>query len=123
MTSTNTNNDVNNDVNNDFDKITGFFTNKVDDAKYQLEARQRKFEISAAGSKLDRKKAKMQNWFDNKVVARVEEHTEGLQKLTGDQQTNKNQNENKFRQVGEGDLDGCDATNFDCSNPCGLFST
>mmetsp|Transcript_6031 Transcript_6031/g.14619 ORF Transcript_6031/g.14619 Transcript_6031/m.14619 type:complete len:120 (-) Transcript_6031:1862-2221(-) len=119
MTSTNNNNDINNEI----DKITGFFTDKVDDAKYQLEARQRKFEISAAGSKLDRKKAKVQNWFDNKVVARVEEHKEGIQKLTGDQQTNKNQNENKFRRVGEGDLDGCDATNFDCSNPCGLFST
>lgn len=121
MTSTNTNNDANNEI----DKITGFFTNKIDDAKYQLEARQRKFEISAAGSKLDRKKAKMQNWFDNKVVAKLEEHTEGIQKLTGDQQNknNKNQNENKIRRVGEGDLEGCDATSFDCSNPCGLFST
>ena len=110
----NGNNDIKADIAATTDKITGFFTDKIDDAKYQLEARQRKFEISGAGSKLGRKKAKIKNWFDKEVVARAEtQNDEG-----------KNRNENEFRRVGEGDIDGCSgSTDFNCSNPCGLFST
>ena len=108
--------------NNDLDKITGFFTNKLDEAKYQLEARQRKFEISAAGSKLERKKANAMNWFDKEVVARADEANKELQKLKKGETTNRNENE--LRRAGEGEIEGCGVDfNFDCSNPCGLFST
>ncbi len=110
--------------NNDLDKITGFFANKLDDAKYQLEARQRKFEISAAGSKLERKKAKVMNWFDKEIVARADETNKEIQKLACKKQGETNRNENEFRRAGEGEIEGCDANfDFDCSNPCGLFST
>ena len=133
MTATNTDNsDGGNDTKADIaattDKITGFFSDKIEDTKYQLEARQRKFAISGAGSKLDRKKAKVKNWFDKEVVARAEETKDGFQKMTGkdtQHDQGKNRNENEFRKVGEADVDdGCGGSiDFDCSNPCGVFST
>jgi hypothetical protein len=85
------------------EKITDFVTDKVDDAKYELEARQRKFDISGDKSKLDRKTAKVENWFEKKK----DEAKEGFTKITGIQLDNDDEKKE----------DG-----FDCAG-CGCFSS
>jgi hypothetical protein len=90
-----------------------------------MEANQRKFEISDAGSDFERKKANVRGWFDNEIRPKAEETKEGFQKMTtslgikSKGENDENRNENEFRKVGEGD----DDFNLDCSNGCGLFST
>ena len=95
-------------------KITGFISDKVDDAKYHMEARKRKFEISGESSGIDRTKDDVTRWF-----------YEGYKNLAanlvlekdGEKKRKKNETE-----VGDDDPDepaGCGA----CVGGCGLFST
>jgi len=110
------------------EKVTDFFSTKVDDTKQYLEAKQRKFEISNEGTQLERTKEQVQGWFDKEFVQRAEDTKEGFQKMMGEDNNNnnRNRNENEIRGVGEGDLDGgvCGTTGeSNCNNPCGMFST
>ena len=112
-------NTVKEDMTSTTEKITGFFSDKIDDAKYQLQARQRKFEISGANGKIGRKQAKLHNWFDKEIRSKAEETKGHVQTMTGI--GTRKQEHHPHEDVGEGDRInenlGC------CSNACGLFST
>lgn len=103
-------------------KMTGFLADKVDDAKYRMEAKQRKRDISGESNAFDRTKDNVKGWFDNEVRPKAEETKEGFQQMTGLGNNNnepQNRNENKGRNVGEGDT-GCGTDTLQC---CGVFST
>ena len=122
----NNNNNLKADIASATEKVTGFLSTKVDDTKQYLEAKQRKFEISNEGTQLERTKEQVQGWFDKEIVQRAEDTKEGFQKMMGeDNNNNRNRNENEIRGVGEGDLDDgvCGTGEFNCNNPCGMFST
>ena len=51
--------------------IKGFFADKIDDASYYMEKKQRQFDISGAGNGFDRKKGDAVNWFNKETQGLV----------------------------------------------------
>ena len=62
--STNNSNGASNDITAATDKLKHFCADKVDDANYYMEKKQRQFEISDAGSDVNRMTTNTKQWFD-----------------------------------------------------------
>jgi len=131
--STNNSNGASNDITAATDKLKHFCADKVDDANYYMEKKQRQFEISDAGSDVNRMTTNTKQWFDKQkrdIENMTEEKKREFEKATGIGSTtksssnnNNNRNDNEIRRVGEDvDGEGCGSNDFNCSS-CGLFST
>ena len=57
-------NSASNEITAATDKLKHFCADKVDDANYYMEKKQRQFEISDTGSGVNRATANTKNWFD-----------------------------------------------------------